>query len=990
MIGSISRPKRFRFSTVTTRAIDMTSGTDQVVLHHGGPLLVLGGPGSGKTAALEGRYLHLAAREDLAPHRILFMCTSRGYATEAKDRLVWALPHKATREVPVYTWHALAYHLVSRYYPLLGYHEAPVLLTAPEQWGVVRELLAHEDRKHWPVWSERLTERGFIDEIADFCLRVEQRLISSDDLAALGTHREDWSEVIAFYGRYRDYLKQQSRLDYAGLISSAVDLLVERTDVAEALKRRFPHVLVDDGQELSRAHLSLLQKLSTDHLVVAADPESGIETFRGAEPDWVYGFGSWFGDHSRMKLEGSHRVGSGMWESAARLISHNDPESAPVVGLPASHPTIAEARMYTSLAEEVDSIARELRKLHLVDGVSWERMAVLVSQPRFLLPPLERALERWEVPYDPMSGDRPIASEPSVASFLDLVRVSLGVEGSGELLPNLLTSPLIGLDFAERRRIERLAWQERTTLRELVEEMPEVQEFRRLRDLVVANSTQADECFWHVFSASAYFQRVLAAATGKPDGPEAAELDALVAFSHSLGRFVERRHGRGSIDDYLSEAARADFGGDPWLPTAASARGGKVALASFHSAKGREWHTVIVAGCLDAWIPKGRRAQGLFDPFALEISDIADREVEAIADDRRTFYVAATRASERTLFTVSPGPSGRGRPTRFFSELGVELQELFESPQLPPLTLAEMRSRLRKQLIDKTVEPAGRVAAVLALAEIPDTDPMRWYGRWDWTDGSVPLVEEGILNTSYSRLGVYENCGLQYVLQSVLGLDPASTHSMKFGTWIHALFQAVHEGKINDIPTLKQQYRLLFDDAIFPNKAMAEQFRRDGENMLRRFWETEFTQENVLTEHSFNFPFHGANLRGRIDRIDHKAGNLKLTDYKTARWAPSRQEAEKSLQLAIYFLAARTDPELVAMGEPQQARLVYPGSTWPDGRLKELPQNAEQAEKVIATLPELIDGVKNEDFKPSPDANCFFCKMKPLCPLWPEGREVQS
>src|SRR5207253_9005484 len=86
---------------------------------------------------------------------------------------------------------------------------------------------------------------------------------------------------------------------------------------------------------------------------------------------------------------------------------------------------------------------------------------------------------------------------------------------------------------------------------------------------------------------------------------------------------------------------------------------------SSHAAEGRAWDTVVVAGCLDAWIPKGRRAQGLFDPLALEIADAADREVEAIAADRRTFYLAATRARRRVLFTVSHVVSGRGRPNRF-------------------------------------------------------------------------------------------------------------------------------------------------------------------------------------------------------------------------------------------------------------------------------------------------------------------------------------
>src|SRR5919106_514723 len=120
-----------------------------LIEHFGSPLLVLGGPGTGKTALLERRFLRLASEAGVEPPRVLLLCGSRSYAAGARDRLARQLPLEAAVEVPVYTWHGLAYHLVTRYYPVLGFSELPVLLTAPEQWGTVRELLDAEDPADW-------------------------------------------------------------------------------------------------------------------------------------------------------------------------------------------------------------------------------------------------------------------------------------------------------------------------------------------------------------------------------------------------------------------------------------------------------------------------------------------------------------------------------------------------------------------------------------------------------------------------------------------------------------------------------------------------------------------------------------------------------------------------------------------------------------------------------------------------------------------------
>ncbi|MEX2553208.1 MAG: ATP-dependent DNA helicase [Actinomycetota bacterium] len=958
-----------------------------MIEHSGSPLLVLGGPGTGKTTFLEKRFLHLASEPKIDPHRILLLCGNRLYATGARERLTRRLPQEAMVEVPVYTWHALAYHLVTRNYPKLGFRELPVLLTAAEQWGTVRELLDNEEPSEWPVWGNRLGERAFADEVADFCLRVEQQLMGPEQLRSLAEVKPEWAEVIGFAGRYRKHLLERSRLDYAQLIVSAGRLLSGNPDVAGTLRDRFPHVMVDDGQDLGAAHFELLQKLETSNLVVAADPDCGIEGFRGAQPDWVFGFEKLFGAFHTVMLEQNRRIGEPLAPALQRLIEHNDPDSA---HRPKGNPDLStqfECRQYTSTVEEVESIARELKRSHVMDGVAWSQMAVLVSQPRYLLGPLQRALDLCDVPFQPMQGNRPLASEPAVKWFLDLVRVALGTEESSRLLPDLLTSPLIGIDYSARRRLERDAWRTGRSLSDVVALAPEAEQLKMLIALVVDHQERADECFWQVYSNASHYRWLEAQACADAGNKANTAVDALVDFSHSLERFVERRRGAGSIADYLSEAARADFGADPWLPSSSRNAPG-VALSTFHGAKGREWELVVVAGCLDAWIPKGRRAQGLFDPLALQVPDIANRAVEAVAEDRRTFYVAASRARSKVIFTVAPPNSARTKPSRFLTELAGQAPAQAGPAELPALNLSELGARLRRTLYSGS--PAEKAAAVVALSEIAGTDPDLWYGKLGWTPGANPLVSEE-LRTSYSRLSVFENCGLQYVLQSVLGLDPSSTYSMKFGTWIHALFQAYHEEKIADAEGLRSEYEKLFDSKIFPNSTIARQFHRDGLKMLEVFWDKEATTKNVIVEHSFEFEHSGATLRGRIDRIDVKGGNaLVLTDYKTAKWAPSYVEAQSSLQLAIYHLAAKMDPELNQKGEPQLARLVYPGAYRSDGSHQVLTQNAEQAEKVLERLPEIIAGVRAENFRPNPLADCHFCKMKPMCPLYADGAELQT
>src|SRR5688500_11644828 len=251
----------------TSKQFELDVEQSRALTHEEGPLLLLGSPGTGKTAALVERFVSLACQKqrgtgDVSADRILFLVPNRAQKIALQNKLTRRLLFEegldALIEVPVYTWHGLAHHLVSRHYDRLAYSEPPVLLTSPEQWGDVKEALATEDEANWPHHRHLLRNRGFVDEVVDFCIRAEQRLLDETQLEALAAVRPAWADIVRFFKAHRVRLRARSRVDYPTLLADAAELIANHDEVRAALHPRFSHILVDDGQELALVHQRLL------------------------------------------------------------------------------------------------------------------------------------------------------------------------------------------------------------------------------------------------------------------------------------------------------------------------------------------------------------------------------------------------------------------------------------------------------------------------------------------------------------------------------------------------------------------------------------------------------------------------------------------------------------------------------------------------------------------------------------------------------------
>ncbi len=955
-----------------------------------GNVVVLGGPGSGKTALLEAAMHRLLARPG-GTARLL--TSSRQAALASTERLLAALTTAAGGALGCVTWYAFARGLVTSHADLLHYRGEPRPLSGPEQWALVRSLLQLDPPEvDWGELAPLVDTRAFTDELAELVLACERRVIDPDELLARARaeDRPSWAHAAAFLTVYHDHLALQDAVDQAGLVVQAGDLLEDRPDVLAATVAQVGTLLVDEAQELDPAQLRLLRLLvgGGARAILAGDPAGATDAFRGASPGALPAFAERLGASVAL-LERSRRLGGPGLDAVRRLQAAG---TGPAVALAGGGTTTVEAARYPG----------------------------------------------------PGAGERQLVAEPVVGHVLDLFRLALDPTRADELLPPLLTSPLGGLDPGELRALRRAAVLADRSLAEHVRDPdgaaadpdgaaadpddaaadpddgegadtppgePEggprpaapVTLDPTLRRRVAAlcellgqaegwvAELDADACFWEVWRHAPAFAELVTRAEADPsDADVQRQLDALTAFSRALGLFVDGRPGA-SMRTYLDVVERADFASDPWLPPT-MARADAVALLSINAAKGHEFDLVVVAGCLEGALPGAASPHGLFEAWRLDgdPGPVA-RARAALEAERRQFVLAASRARDRVVFTASR-VDGRGEPSRFLLDLGLELPADPAPPEQTPLGPLEAAGALRRVMADRDRPAAERLAAGTTLAAMPGIDPGTWWWRRDWTADPEPIAAEGRLRTSYSRIGTYEDCHLKYFFGSVAGLDDRSSYQMAFGRLMHTIFELAAKGEVaGDPESLKAAYRERFDPAWFPSRAVAHQYWRDGMAMLR-LWhhgEAEAAREALRFEVGFEMEVAGHLVRGRIDRVDRRPDHgIVLLDYKTARIPASEDDAARSLQLAIYYLAALRDPELAALGLPVEMQLVYPAKAR-QGRFTRVSQHPgpDHAARVERRLVALLEGAAAEAFDPNPHADCRMCAFKPICPMWPQGED---
>ncbi|MFJ8883505.1 ATP-dependent helicase [Streptomyces sp. NPDC102402] len=1071
--------------------------------HRDGPLLVLAGPGTGKTTTLVETVAHRVAR-GTDPARILVLTFSRKAAVELRDRMAARLG--GTRGPQATTFHSYCYALVRAHQDADLFADPLRLLSGPEQDVTVRELLAGQlglERSglahvRWPDELRAcLTTRGFADEVRAVLARSRELGLGPDALAAFArrTGRPDWSAAAQFLAEYLDVLDAQGVLDYAELVHRAV-LLAERPEVAAELARSYDLVLVDEYQDTDPAQVRLLHALAGNRgsaapgtgggrtLIAFGDPDQSIYAFRGADVNGILDFPDTFrradGAPAPVGVLTTSRRSGGKLLEATRLLTRR----MPLTRLPSdkvrAHRELSpvrgggrvEAYTFPTPSSELENIADVLRRAHLEDGVAWRDMAVLVRAGGRSLLAVRRALTSAGVPLEVDGDDLPLRHEPAVAPLLTALRTVATAalrpaapedpedeagEGSDAVAPGrldtetamtLLTSPLGSMDAADLRRLGRaLRDEERAAgnrvpppsgellARALAEPERLVTHdpayargaqrlgalLRKARELLEGGGT-AEEALWTLWNGTPWPGRLeRAALRGGAGGRNAdRDLDAVCALFDTAARAEERTGGRGALN-FLEEVDAQDIAADTLSRRAV--RPDAVRLMTAHRSKGLEWRLVVVAGVQEGLWPDLRRRGSLLEADRIGRDGLAEPLTPGalLAEERRLFYVAATRARERLVVTAVKAPADDGdQPSRFLTELGVEPRDITGRPRRP-LAVAPLVAELRATTVDPRASEALRDAAARRLARlaaltddedrplVPAAHPYRWWGLHEPTRSEVPLRDrDRPVALSGSALDQLANtCALQWFLGREVKADAPATAAQGFGNVVHVLADEVASGRTAaDLDVLMERLDSVWDGLVFDAPWKSRQEKDQARAALERFlrWHVmdRAGRTPAASEHDFDVTLeageYAVRIRGSMDRVEQDTeGRAYVVDFKTGKGAPTRDEVATHPQLAVYQLAVREgavdevfDGRRPEAGGAELVQLRQPapkkegGDALPKVQAQE-PLSGEWVSDLLATA---AGRVLDERFTPTTGQHCTHCTFKASCSAQPEGRQI--
>jgi superfamily I DNA/RNA helicase/RecB family exonuclease len=679
----------------------------KVINHRGSPLVVIGGPGVGKSATLVARAQSYLA-EGVKPDHILVLTYDRHRASELNDQ-IFSQSDRATSGSLVKTFPALAFAILRLHRARAG-KNPPRLLAGPEQEYFIRELLAGAAEANLYQWPEQVLNASqtsaFARELRDLISRATEHGITPEELRAMSEREKFplWAAASNFYVNYRELsgLSHENAFDSSEMIYQATLALENDREFREDIRSRHQVILVDEFHESDPAHRKFLEALYSDELTLYVDPDSAIGRFRGADPESIPSIFDRYRDSrgnptNQIILTTDYRgtraitdlgVALAQGFSLSRMSAHRlrscaaselINEGATEISRP-----IALAQC-ESVHDEARLIAQHFQGKHLREGIPYGEMAVIIRSPSTRATTLRRVFASLNIPVREEIQSLPLNKQPAVAPLITLASLSFALAGktlsnerAEELLPSALIDELLlsrygGADFLTLKRIRASLINSRSvddvrTSHQIIREYlitsvadlewSEFAPIKRISDLLhhgksaVRPGATSEDVLWALWSSAKDEDGAPLAQRWQRDAIEGDEnadrdLDGVLALFEAAARYTDQRPGNTGnafIKQLINESIASD------TIAARTQRHDVVSILTTHAAKGREWSVVAVAGVEEGVWPNLTPRGSLLGSERLVESQ---REGSAADRTSREYQLAALSAlkdDERRLF----------------------------------------------------------------------------------------------------------------------------------------------------------------------------------------------------------------------------------------------------------------------------------------------------------------------------------------------------
>jgi ATP-dependent DNA helicase UvrD/PcrA len=923
--------------------------------HREGACLVLAGPGSGKTRVIVERFLELCAAGASPSEQLVLTYTVKA-AAEMRQRAE-ALHGPFGDEAPLTNFHAFGRRVLRQWGWRCGVPPTFHIADAAERWLHLEAVLA--ELRPRTLWNP-LRPHDLVGPLLRLIEHAKQELITPEEYADWARRRrltvtdeveqallERHAECAELHARLQERHRRLAVLDHDDCILVAERLLREDPAARRAVCDRIRFVMVDEYQDTNYAQARLVETLVAGHgnVLVVADDDQAIYKFRGASLANLQRFRRLHPGHRTVTLRRNYRSTRQIVAACSLLIAAAAPESRIAKDLVASRgdgPTV-EVWEAPDERSETLAVAAECRRL-LEGGMRGADIAWLFRRHDDMRAAMT-ALQESGVPYQ-VHGGRGYFRQPEIKALLALLRAVDDPTDSQSLL-RCLQLPAWSVSNRGRVALVRACDASETPLCDALLgggvpglDAVDAEAARRAASEVVALHGRAltadvrEICFDALERSGFLGVTVL----GR-------DLERIQAGAN-LNKFAELLDGFAdwSEDLRLRAALRylevlRDSGAADELAAIEPIEDGVVVLTA-HAAKGLEWPVVVVGGCVDPrWPGRGGAPAALTLPDEL-VPEPPPPGDGVVDEERRLFYVAATRARDRLILSRArryPRSYGDEAPTRFLAPLaGAPVSRAVEIPRVP-------------------------------AAPAPRTRPR---------GSTVPVHVE----VSVADLRDFRECPRRYEYRRRYRMPARTSVQTWYGVLVHAVLEQAARRRLSgeavDAARLVELWHQGWDAAHGPKGAHRE-LRAHGEESLRRYARTPaWTEARVAAvERPFALVVDAGEVRGRFDRVDDRVDGVPtVVDYKTG---PPRsvESTARDLQVRAYAVAlaqqrgGRVAVELHHLQTAETARVVLEA-----GALRRAHAH------LGLTATDLSRAWNELDFPPNPAPwRCRRCDYRTIC-----------
>jgi len=991
---------------------------EQAVTHNGGPLLIVAGAGTGKTTVVTKRIAYIIEQGWAKTDEILALTFTEKAAQEMEERVDKLLPFGYV-DLWISTFHSFGERILREHAIEIGLPGNFKLLNEYEQWAMVRRNL---DKFNLDYYRPLGNPTKFIHDLVKNFSRLKDEDVTADEYLAyvaglnkssitnyeLRNEEEELeikriAEVANAYKVYQQLLLDNSALDFGDLINYCLKLFRERPNILAKYKNQFKYILLDEFQDTNLAQYELIKLLAAgdSNLVVVGDDDQSIYKFRGGSVANILHFKTDYPQAQELVLTNNYRNKQNILDLSYDFIQHNNPNRleyqlqqqgdgklSKKLKANIGETGAIELLEGTDLEDEIRLVVEKMADLKVKDKeANWGDFGILV-RANDSANDVCVALEEANLPYV-FYASRGLYNKPVIMDAVAYLRM-LDNYHESIYLYRVLNFPIFKFTHKELVDLNHLANKKSWSLFEALKNAGQLKmgvEFQKKAAQVldyINSHTQlvktktVREVLVIFLNEIGYLKYLM----NLPEKQGREQIGYLNKFIKRVLTFEVSNDDK-SVKNFLSEFRMELESGEQGSVTPDVEAGPEtIKVMTIHGSKGLEFKYVFIVGMVDKRFPTIERKDKILIPDALIKEDLPQGDMH-IEEERRLFYVAATRAKAGLYFSWSKNYGGTRdkKPSRFLLEAGLVKEEVKKTKK--DLSAAEEES----PVIDKILQlprPAGDLPAVqqaegrgegLSVAKT-DYVPPKHY--------------------SYTQLTAFSSCPYQYRFAHILKIPRQGKGVFSFGRTMHStlqkLFELVVEKKgfgQQDLFTEPKKgdenvaweevmkiYEESWIDDWYNDAEQKEEYRAKGKDILKTFYAKHKDNWPAIKhlEKGFNIKLKSDEnvytIRGVVDRVDAVDGKVRIVDYKTGN-PKDKLTFEDKAQLFIYQIAAEE-----IFGYKVDSLVFY---YLDDNSEMEFIGKDKDLEKLKANIVENIKEINKGEFPAKPSILCKYCDFNDIC-----------